>query len=563
MPIENSAASLARAAQQRAGKPGRRAHRFGLLSASAVVLAGLVAVDAAVRLAGVSGNTNFLQGDVLAPFSMFDQFRAGEAVDLSRQSWVLPWLAARLWNLGGGAPSFHSLLVHYSDFTAIAVSLTLPLVFLLARRVVSDIEALATTALAACNGSLYLASVYVNPTLALGFCLTAVTLCLATLDRRPKTMACLAAAAGAAGFLVRWEGALLLVLANAALLLRAHRGIVPLRLALGLAACSLLLMLGIGVAHVLDSSTPFAFLHNTNAVAPAWSIVRDPPGEQLRVLIRAIGWKVEKLNAFSANLTFVGVVLAAVGAMYALPRLPSLAFPLVYWLGYEVVMLLFTLAVPIGNSQYLRFFNIFSTAPVDRYYQIFTPIAMIFVYCGIRCIAIASERALDLPWMRPLLRAAVISLVVVFFVLYPVYTAWQTYAAEYWPSSRTGLVADFVRTADFFRANRLRGRDIDIAKQGQNGLEYVDSFPSTVAGYALTVFHFSILSGHNHVNCTGYDLDDPNLFCSVLYHSGTLNLALAPRPDYLVVLKPLTPAPVAPQFRLLYQNASFAVFGRG
>lgn len=564
MPINRRAGSptLAGPAQPMTGEFGRSSRGFGAFSVAAVVLAGLVAADAAVRLAGVAGNTNILQGDVLAPFSMFDQFRVGEAVDLSRQPWVLPWLAARLWHLVGGASDFHSLLVFYSDFTALAVSLTLPLVFLLARRVVGDIEALAATALVACNGSLYLASVYVNPTLVLGFCLTAVTLCLAELDRHPKTMACLAAAAGAVGFLARWEGALLLVLANAALLWRARRGVVPLRLILGLAALSLLLMLGIGLAHVLGSSTPFAFLHNTNAVAPAWSILQDSPSEQLRILIRAIGWKLEKLNAFSADLTFIGVVLAAVGAVYAVPRLPSLAFPLVYWVGYEFVMLLFTLAVPVGDSRYLRFFNVFSTAPVDRYYQIFTPMAMIFVYCGIRYVAVASKRSLDLPVLRSLLRAIVVSFVAIFLVLYPAYTAWQSYAAEDWPTSRTGLAADFIRTADFFRANRLRGRDIDIVKQGRHGLDYIDTFPSTVAGYALTVFHFSILSGHNRVNCTGYDLDNPNLFCSVLFHSNTFNPASAPQPDYLVLLKPLTPASIPTEFRLLYQNASFAVFGR-
>ncbi|HEV2099375.1 MAG TPA: hypothetical protein VGR45_10675 [Stellaceae bacterium] len=539
--------------------------RPGVSPAVSILLLGLIGADIAIRLAGVAGNTNFLQGDVLAPFSLFDQFRAGEAADLSRQPWILPWFAAQIWRLAGSRSDFHSLLTFYSAFSAVAVSLTLPLVFLLARRAVSDVEALLATLLVACNASLYLASIYISPTLVLGLCLTGVTLCLAELPRRPIAMACLTVLAGAAGFLARWEGALLLVLANTALLGAARRGVVPLRVVLVLAGASLLLMFGIGVAHIRGSSTPFAFLHNTNAIAPAWSFFGDSPGEQLRITIRAISWKMEKLNAFSVDLTFIGVVLAAIGAVNVLPRLPALAFPIIYWVCYELVMLVFTLIVPIGSDHYLTFFDVLSTGPVDRYYQIFTPVATILLYCGLRSIVVAVEHTLGFKAARWLVSGAAGVFLAALFAVYPVYTAQRTYFDQYWPFARTGIAADLVDTADFFRGSGVRGRDIYVARDTAHGLEFVDTFPSSAPGYALSVFHFSILSGHNRVNCTGYNLDDPNLFCSALSHSQVVDLTSRPGSDvnFLILEKPLSARRQIPaSFHLVHADASFAVFAR-
>jgi hypothetical protein len=494
-------------------------------------LALLLVVDLIARLGAAAGNHNIVEGDVLAPFSLVDQLLHGERVDLARQLPVLPWIVAQAARvLLPADPGFGRLFAFANLATAILSSATLVFLFLIARRLVSPVEALLVAALAAVNAAFFLQSVYFNPTQAYGFFFAATVYFLLLADEGRPRLALAAVGAALLGFLMRWEGALLVTLVLVLLAMRARAGRLPRRIVLTAAGMAAVTVLAVVLVHVRHASVPFGFLVNTGAVAPPGAALRYGALEIVDLVVRSLSWKFEKLAVFAANLTPVGILLAILGATRALPERPALKLPLLYWIGYELVMLVYTWIVPVGDATYLTFRRTLLLQPVERYYQIYTPWLTLLAYIGGRWI------------LRRVMSARMaVAAGVAMGTLVALWNGRVAYVTFERLCSETPQVAEAARAADFFRARHLRQQHIVVLEpDGMDGWRYADTF----AGHA---FLFAVLSGGNVVNCTGKDLKDPNLFCSKLY--GPLpgdgaSPAIA-EADYVILLKPRRPAPLA------------------
>jgi hypothetical protein len=534
--------------------PGRAISVAAIIAVAAPVI--LTIIDIAFRTGAAWNNTNFIQGDTLAPFSLLDLFYHHQPVDLSRQPWLLPYLLSLILRVVDGHLGYRALFGAYGVTTALAASLCVPCVFVIARRFVGRFEALIPALLLSANTSFFIASVYPNPTQLYALCVTLVTLLLLYLDRRPTLFAAAAMLTAALGVLIRWEGALPLAMVTVYLAAKMRRGKVP--IAAGIAT-----YLGVAVLLVLalifqftNSSTPFAFLHNTNAV-PASAVTQWSIGHVADLLVQSLSWKFEKISALSLNLTIFGVILAGIGAVEAAECRSVVLFAVIYWIGYEAVMFVFTLLQPITSDYYLLFHEQLNTVPASRYYEVLTPALVVLGYLGARRVfALTSQLGL----FRAVLAIALVAL----YVLHQVTVTRTTYVSQYWSYARQGLIADFVAAAEFFRRHDIHDTDIAMAKANGTELEYVDMMPSGVPSYALHTFHFSILSGHNRTNCTGYNLDNPNLFCSVLAKSKIVALDALPlggRVDYLLLLRPWPDTPPL-GFQRVWEGDLFQVLQR-
>lgn len=462
---------------------------------AAVVLCLIVALDAIVRIRAAIGNTNFIYGDALAPISLLDQIYHRESIDLSRQAWLLPVSLAGILRVFGEGIGFHRLFIAYSGATAIVTTLTLPLTYALARRFMAPWEALIPVLLLSINASLFVHSDFPNPK---QFYMLLFTASLVALDREQPAMAIMLAALG---MLIRWEGALLLVLIAGYLACTDRRW----RLTGPLAAI-LAIIVALGI-HLVFSTTPFGFLINTGAVRPAWTLPHSA-GDFVQLLVGELNWKFEKLHALAVNMTIPGLILASIGAIVAVEKRRSFALPIFYWFGYEGVMLIFTLILPVGNIVSAGFVQQLQTAPVARYYQVLTPVMCIFAYLGLRQVVMLFK--------RPAYAACVAAVVLVMFALHQIITARNTYANEMRAFAQSGFIANIADVAEWFRANHVRRSDIVLAKADQGALQYMDTVMVDTY-YNFHVFHFSILSGRNRTNCTGDNLDNPNYFAR-FYH---------------------------------------------
>jgi hypothetical protein len=480
-------------------------------------------------------NTNFAKGDALAPFSILDQFYAGESVDLSRQGWLLPLLLGNLLRLIGSDLSYHQLFDALATVTALSGAATLPLTYVLARRWCGPFESLIPVALLAINTSFFLHSVIPNPTQVYVLCFMAT---LVAVDRRAWGAAL---AIATVSVLIRYEGMLLLLLVAGWITAASLRRTAPRFLLYVAPVSAVLAIAAILCVQVTSSSIPLGFLKNTNAM-------QAPPVHFSHRLVSALAWKFDKLHAFGVNMTMGGMILAAIGG--ALMPATVVVFSAMYWLGYEAVMLVYTLAVPIGAAT-PKFAEIVLTPPVPRYYQVFTPPLLILAYVGLREISRPSGRA----------QVAVIGLTLVLYAIHQVATAANSYAADYYGYARSGVAADLVGAAEFVRSTGSRNAEVVIAQQDGEGLVYLDR-PGGTAAPQLHPFFFSIISGRNRTNCTGYNLVNPNLYCSAIASSNIVDLDRLPlgeRADFAVVRKPSNEIG---GFDLAFQNDSFAVWRR-
>jgi len=500
------------------------------------VLAVITAATAWFWAANALQNANFLEGDALAPFSVFDQFYHHESVDLSRQSWLLPWTLANVLRLYKSTISYHSLFGAYAVATALASGLTVPVVYVLARRFVGPLEAVLPALFLALNTSFGLHALYPNPT---QFYALAFTLSLLAFADRRVWLALLFAGIG---MMIRIEGALLVLLIGAWSTWR--RDWRPLA-----AACAAILaMLAI---QTLGSATPFGFLINTQAAKPVGALLNDQSVDRLQAIVGALNWKFEKLHAIALNLTMPGLMLAAIGGWLAVRDRPTLGLAPLYLLAYEAVMLVYTLAVPIGNIVNPGFSTVLSVGPVDRYYEILSPIASVFVYLGLRAITEAM-----LPWVR----SAIIAILFALYGLHQLVTFSNTFAATDQHFADGTVVSDAIKVSEYFRHENVRSQDIVLARETPRGLQYVNVIPANGGTYQFHVFHLAILSGHNRVNCTGDNLDNPNLFCSVL--QGNKAVKLTPSIRWLVLQKPVNRQEIPARFRPVHETKTFAIFNR-
>ncbi len=524
--------------------------------APSLLLAAIMAVDLGVKFSLAAGNTNFIEGDGLAPFSLLDQFYHHENVDLSRQPWLLPWFLASLLRYLGDFSNFQSLFSAYAVTSALAAALCLPFTYLISRRVLGPFEALMPTVLLLFNASFLLASVYPNPTQVYAFFFIVTLDALIRVEEGRSKFAWAALVASILAMLTRWEGALLLMLTGAFLFTCSIRCTLPRStgpIAATIAVAALALALAI---HAEASSTPFGFLINTNAVASPLSAFKHGWANLTDVVVASLNWKFEKLHALGVNVTTPALILAGVGTTVVLAKCPVLLFPAIYWIIYEGIIFIFTLISPVGNISNPQFIDILSTAPVHRYYQILTPVILIFAYLGLKKLLLLLHRR----------DAQIIIACTVLFplLLHQGVIARDTYKTVYAPFALSGFRASLLQAANFFRSKDIRRNNIVVARLDRGQLVYVDVLQQ-VGGYALTVFHFSLLSGRNLTNCTGENLDNPNLFCSVLANSKTVNLERLPiggAPDFLLLIKPFPSETSISGFARVFDNANFMLLQR-
>lgn len=515
-----------------------------------ILFLSLFIIDITIRSVAAFNNTNFLSGDALAPFSLFDQFYHNEAVDVSRQMWLLPWISAKIIQLFNHDLSYHTLFALYNIFTALAASLTLPILYLLSLRFLTPYGALIPVVLLSINTSFFLESIFNNPTQVYALCMTLVTLCLVNFDRWPIRMAILAAFSAGVGFLIRWEGILLLSLVTIFLFWEGWHKRFSILIAGIIGFIALGLIFKTIILHISLSTSPFAFLANTNAVAAPFSLLHMNLQQLTELLVRSLSWKLEKLNALSVNLTLLGIILGTIGALVAAEKRPIVLFPIVYWIGYEATMFLFTLIVPVGSSDYLSFTTNLNTLPVDRYYQIFTPVFLLLICLG-------SKHLLELLPRIRFLKSTIAVSVIALFAIQQIYITSYTYFNQYYSYARNSSLNEILSLAEYFRTQHVRDKDIGIVRYDKLTLKYSNNFESSFKDYTLHCFHFSILSGHNRTNCTGYNLVNPNLFCSVLSKTDIVELNKTPLGihfNYLILLKPNN-SQIPAGFHIAFENS--------
>jgi hypothetical protein len=216
-------------------------------------------------------------------------------------------------------------------------------------------------------------------------------------------------------------------------------------------------------------------------------------------------------------------------------------------------MLIYTLILPVGNISAPVFSELVSTAPVGRYYQIFTPLLSILAYIGLRSITVGLASG----------RRVALALIVSLFCVHQVTISQNTYASTFYPFARNGFIGDVIGAAEHIRQTGVRGSDVVIARATGTGLEAVDVTRENMGGYQLHSFHFAIISGHNRTNCTGYNLENPNLFCSSLTGSRRIDpsaLPLGGRAEFVVLIGPDEGS--IPGFAPTYRNSNVAVYRR-
>ena len=522
---------------------------------SLLIILALLTFDAYFRIGSALNNTNFLVGDGLAPFSLFDQIYHGEAVDIARQQPVAAWLASKIIALLAPTENFMKLFSYYSAFSALFATLSIANTYIIARRWLGIYEAFVPATLLSLNASYFLASQFPNPTQIYGFIFLNWLLAL-DFGRRNCCYYILSVAIGLLATLVRWEGALLVVLSSFVAIYDARKYHLDLRMTIGALAVAAFGLIAIVGAHSIGSSVPFAFLKNTNALTITDTFISASFEEKLQRLTGSLNWKFEKVNALSTNMTVFGLIFSIAG-FFALPKKDQLVKLLIlYFLSYELVMFIFTIIVPVGNITRPLHVEIFNTAPVHRYYQIYSPVLSILAYIGLKNLVMSSLSS----------RIGVITGIGLFllFVTHQIVTRNNTYRQIYFPTSRAGAVKDIVDVAQELRNLKIRNRDIAIVARVGEQYEFLDLLTSPISNYSFGAFHFAILSGNNRVNCVGWDLVDPNRFCSKISGSNIADLNHAPLGGtYALVVVRRGPNNSCRDMALpfVYENSSYCLLG--
>jgi hypothetical protein len=501
---------------------GRFAARFDLIALALIVL-----VDAVVRVRAATSHTFWDAGDLLAPFSLFDGYLHGLAVDTSRQPWLLPWLMSVV-SRTFVPDDLSSLLRFANGTTALISTATLLPTYAFARRFLDPRWALAAVLIVAVNAMFFVSSVYFNPTQAYGFFFT-LTCAFMVHSDRDRRMLVGAALAALGGFAMRHEGALLLALTLGWILVEAWRGTVVCRFALGTCFAVGLASVAIFGVSIVQSKHPFAFLILSNAA--------DLPSRPSfwPLLVSVLTWKLEKFNGLTVNLTIFAMMLLVPGWMVA-RRIARLAdFPLIYLASYEAVFLVYSFAAGLMSEAHLTVLYQINADPTPRYYQILTPVLTVYVVVFL-CKVV---------WSSVVARI-VVSGTVLLLGFQQIATASYFYRTVFVATSENGTHRDLIALADEFR--RIGARDANVVMIHPNGTNMdFDHEPPP--------FTMKLLFGVGSVNCVGRDLLNPNRTCDRIL--GRSYFDPARDPAAFVVVRG-DAGGVGP---LLYRNASFSLYG--
>jgi hypothetical protein len=221
------------------------------------------------------------------------------------------------------------------------------------------------------------------------------------------------------------------------------------------------------------------------------------------------------------------VILAALGAGMFVRRRRFAVMAVTYCVLYEIVMLVFTLVLPIGEERHLQLLAYYNPLSVPRYYQIYTPFLCMFLLAALLML---------IPRMKYVkLRGAILTCLVMGFCAYQVALGYYTYRLSIQPMSTNPDVQFAYELSNVFRSHGIRGSGMLITTvQGAEARVPSNQSQSYYCHPGL----LAILTGNNDVNCWSFDLARPNITCIERYGSdvpGVIMQRAAEKIEYLVV----------------------------
>jgi hypothetical protein len=506
-----------RTAASACGHPGARL--------ADVCLVVLLAGDVALRLHRATSHLRCDCGDLLAPFSLTEQFLYGPLPDAGRQQVLLPALLALLMRVAAVPNNIVVMLKFCHAFTAVFSSLCLVPVYLIGRRLLSAWHGFAAALLLAANGTFAVDSYYYNPTQVYAFIFTCTLLCLLVPGRRALWAAAVLAGLG---YAVRHEGLLLVVLLVVVCVVRWRRAQVTAREAL----VGTLLTAGLAAAtwavHWSFSVSSTAFLQNTGATAGWWSILHGTAAQAGRVLLQSANLLVERAQALAVIHTLMGIVLVPLGATLLARRNKAIWWGPVHLLLYEAVVFALIVAQPVTDQRYESLPIGTPMAGITRYYQVWTPVLVLLAYAGAWGLAGLLVRSVAR-------RILLVGTAVVLFIAQQQAALVFSYRRIFAPDDRSKYEQVYA-LAQFFRDRGIRNRQLVVARS--SGRELLVPGTRDLNPLSRPVY-LSILTGHNDVNCWHFDLLQPNADCQSRDGVETVaDLAARIHIDYLITSAP-------------------------
>jgi hypothetical protein len=452
-----------------------------------------VLISAAILLPSATSHLAYIQNDVLAPFWLIDQAYHGEALVADRQQWLLPL------TIGLGLKAFavadrYSTLIHLSTAcTAIFLSLTAIPMYFLALRFAGERAALVAVALLLTNAQFCISGLYLNPTVTFTFLVTAFFAILVWTPETPspRRLFGLAAVAGLSVF-VRHEGLILLALFFWIVCWHVRFRHLNTRIAIGAVGVAAAFALTNYGVRLLWANDGVGFLRNTGTTDTFFSLAKLGFRDAFRYLMAVLNYKAEMLIAFAVSLTLPLLLLVPLGAASSLQQRKSAGFLLLYIFLYESIVVAYLLVLPV-SGYFLQSFTIshqiIDVHVVVRYYQVFTPILLLFATLGGLEVfsRFLTKSAVQVRKWTCIGLLALLTL----FCLHQQFLLWNTYPVLF--TDADPHAAEAVEAADWLRSKGIRKTEIAMFA------------PS------LHPVHFAILSG-NRVNCWGGQ-SDPNWNC--------------------------------------------------
>jgi hypothetical protein len=439
----------------------------------------LLILDLAVRLSVATHNSNWTSGDLLGPFMLVDQFFHQEPPNTFRQQWLLPMLISGLMKLLNTPDQFLAMLYTCNAVTAVTSSLVHIPIYIAARKLFGSKSAIWVTLLLFSNSLFLISSFYFNPTQTYTLFFTIAIVMMVFFEHHKDSdyfLPVLAIVIGLSYF-IRHEGVILITTFACFIAWGFKTKKISRKQVIYSLFILMTLIISNQVFRLSFTNHPWAFMANTGAVNKPFSVLNFSLEHLFNLVITSFNFKLEKMVAFVVNLTFLGILFMPLGYYYLINHKTFDFFWIfLYWLIYEVVMFIYTLVLPVADNSYLITLHQFQPLPVPRYYQVFTPLLILFVYVGIQfstgCIASGKK-----------MRKMIVHGLLLAFMIHQLTLTYNFYKNHY-ASFNQGSEGDFIATAQFFRDHQIRNANI---------LYYNNELSKYV--------YFSVISGGNTVNC--------------------------------------------------------------
>lgn len=472
-------------------KTGKARWRTPLRTFPLVLIALLV--SAAILLPMATSHLVYIQNDALAPFLLIDQAYHGEPLIADRQPWLLPLMIGLGLKAFGAADNYSTLMHLSTACTTIFLSLTAIPMYFLALRFAGEGAAIAAVALLLTNVQFGISGLYLNPTTTFTFIVTTFFAVLVWTPEVPSAQRLfgLAAIAGLSVF-VRHEGLIVVALFFWIVCWHVLSQRLNHRLAIGAIAIAGAFSLANYAIRLLWVSDAVGFLRNTGTTDAFFSLGRLGFRDAFRYVEAVVNYKSEVLITLAVSVTMPLLLLVPLGIASSLKQRKNAGFLVLYIVLYESVVVAYLLILPV-SSYFLQNFTashqIIDVHGVVRYYQIFTPILLLFATLGGQEAFSKFQEKLPAQARKPT-GIGLLSLLAL-FCLNQHFLLLNTYPVLFKDAEPHSTEA--VEAADWFRSRKIRKTEVAMFA------------PS------LHPVHFAILSG-NDVNCWSGQ-SNPNWNC--------------------------------------------------